>query len=58
MLPFINKDQLPYHLQEKIKKHGKLTPSGYGEYLTNDREACKSAGDIVPEALKLKPKKK
>lgn len=58
MLPFINKDQLPYHLQEKIKKHGKLTPTGYGEYLTNDRGACKSAKDILPEALNLKPKEK
>ena len=57
-IPLIDKDQLPYHLQEKIKKDCKLRPSGYGEYLTNDRGACKSAKDIVPEALKLKPEKK
>ena len=57
-IPLIDKYQLPYHLQEKIKKDCKLRPSGYGEYLTNNRGACKSADDIVPEALNLKPEKK
>ena len=57
-IPLIDIDQLPYHLQKKIKKDCKSRPSGYGEYLTNERGACKSAKDIIPEALKLKPEKK